>query len=159
MARRFVLFITFAPFIAIGIGLVVAGFRSPPSPMMAPGFPLSWFFYIMGGGFLAMSFIMLSGFVIVGNAKRKKLENLMENGQQGEAIIIGLEDTGVMINNNPRIKLSLEVQLEGHAPYQVQKTMVVPLIRLSQVQVGSKVPVLVDPSEPHNPAKLGLLLN
>ncbi|MEM8532264.1 MAG: hypothetical protein AAGF95_15570 [Chloroflexota bacterium] len=159
MARKLVLFITFAPFIAIGIGLVVVGSRTPPNLMMSPGFPLSSFFYIMGGGFLAMSFIMLLGFVIFGTARRKKLENLMENGQQGEAIILGLEDTGVMINNNPRVKLALEIQLEGHTPYQIQKTMVIPLIRLSQVQVGSKVPVLVDPREPQNPAKLGLLLS
>lgn len=159
MARRLVLFITFAPFIAIGIGLVVVGFRTPQTLMMAPGFPLSLFFYLMGGGFLAMSFIMLLGFVIFGAAKRKKLENLMENGKPGEAIILGFEDTGVMINNNPRVKLSLEVQLEGQMPYQIQKTMVVPLIRISQFQIGSKVPVLVDPNEPQNPDKIGLLVS
>jgi hypothetical protein len=34
----------------------------------------------------------------------------------------------------------------------------VPLIRLSQIQVGSIVPVMVDMSNPTNPDKVGILL-
>jgi hypothetical protein len=50
------------------------------------------------------------------------------------------------------------VGLPGRAPYQVQKTVTIEMIRLPQVQPGSVVQVLVDPSQPNNPDKVGLLL-
>jgi len=89
---------------------------------------------------------------------QKKLQNLAATGIQGEATILQLQDTGMRINDDPRVALVLEVRLPGHPPYQVQKTMTLPLIRMSQVQVGSVVAVLADPSQPGNPDKVGLLL-
>jgi hypothetical protein len=89
---------------------------------------------------------------------RQRAEALMAAGTQGEATILSLQDTGMFINNNPRVTLQLEIQMPYGAPYQITKTMTVPLIRLSQVQVGSKVQVMVDMSDPTNPDKVGLLL-
>ena len=89
---------------------------------------------------------------------RKRAEALMASGTQGEATILALEDTGMLINNNPRVSLLLEIRMPYGAPYQVKKTMTVPLIRLSQVQTGSVVQVMVDMSDPTNPDKVGLLL-
>ena len=90
--------------------------------------------------------------------QRKKAEQLMAVGTQGEATILALQDTGMMINNNPRVTLQMEVRMPNMAPYQIAKTMTVPLIRLSQVQTGSVVQVMVDMSDPTNPDKVGLLL-
>jgi len=90
--------------------------------------------------------------------KRKQAENLAASGTQGEATILSLVDTGMLINNNPRVTITLEIRMPNMAPYQLQKTMVVPLIRMSQVQVGAVVPVMVDLSDPTNPDKVGLLL-
>lgn len=89
---------------------------------------------------------------------QKKLQNLAATGIQGEATVLQLQDTGMRINDDPRVALVLEVRLPGYPPYQVQKTMTLPLIRMSQVQVGSVVAVLADPSQPGNPDKVGLLL-
>jgi hypothetical protein len=82
----------------------------------------------------------------------------MKVGTQGEATVLALQDTGMFINNNPRVTLQLEIRLPTIAPYQLTKTMTVPLIRLSQVQTGSVVQVMVDMSDPTNPDKVGLLL-
>jgi len=90
--------------------------------------------------------------------QRKRAEELMAKGTQGEATILSLQDTGMLINNNPRVTVGLEIRMPYGAPYQVTKTMTVPLIRLSQVQVGSVVQVMVDMSDPTNPDKVGLLL-
>ena len=90
--------------------------------------------------------------------QRKRAEALMAVGTQGEATVLSLQDTGMFINNNPRVTLQLEIQMPYGAPYQITKTMTVPLIRLSQIQVGSKVQVMVDMSDPTNPDKVGLLL-
>jgi hypothetical protein len=89
---------------------------------------------------------------------RERAEALAATGTQGEATILSLQDTGTRINENPRVTMQLEIQMPYGAPYQVTKTMTVPLIRLSQIQVGSKVQVMVDMSDPTNPDKVGLLL-
>ena len=89
---------------------------------------------------------------------QKRAEELMQKGTQGEATILSLQDTGMLINNQPRVTMMLEVRVAMRPPYQVSKTMTVPLIRLSQVQTGSVVPVMVDLSDPTNPDKIGLLL-
>lgn len=92
---------------------------------------------------------------------RKNQQNaqaLMSAGTQGEATILSLQDTGMRINDNPRVTMQLEIQMAYGSPFQVTKTVTVPLIRLSQIQVGSKVPVMVDMTDPTNPDKVGLLL-
>jgi hypothetical protein len=91
-------------------------------------------------------------------SNQKKTEALMATGTPGEATILQLADTGMRINDNPRLSLLLEVRIPPYPPYQVQKTMTVPMIRMSQVQVGSVVAVMADPTQPNNPDKLGLLL-
>jgi len=90
--------------------------------------------------------------------KREKAEQLMAKGTQGEATILTLEDTGMRINDNPRVKMDLEIRMPYGVPYQITKTVMIPLIRLSQIQVGSVVPVMVDMSDPNNPDKVGLML-
>ena len=90
--------------------------------------------------------------------KRQQAEHLAAVGTQGEAKILSLTDTGMLVNNNPRVTVELEITIPMRPPYRVTKTMVVPLIRMSQVQVGETVGVMVDMSDPTNPDKVGLLL-
>ena len=90
--------------------------------------------------------------------KRKKAEELMARGTQGEATILSLEDTGMRVNDNPRVKMDMEIRMPMRAPYQITKTVTIPLIRLSQVQSGAIVTVMVDMSDPTNPDKVGLML-
>jgi hypothetical protein len=106
-------------------------------------------------GVIAFSYLL---YFIFARSKRKKAEALLETGQQGEATVLSLEDTGVKINDNPRVRIGLEVRLEGYPQYRVEKTTTIPLIRLSQVQVGSQIAIIADPSDPSNPDKVGLLL-
>lgn len=104
---------------------------------------------------IAVPFIIIRR---MNQANQKKAEELMATGQQGEATILALQDTGMRINDNPRVTIVMEVRIPGYAPYQVQKTVTIPLINLSQVQVGAVVAVMADPSQPNNPDKVGLLL-
>jgi hypothetical protein len=89
---------------------------------------------------------------------KKKAEVLKATGQQGEATVLQLDDTGIRVNDNPRVKVLLEVRIPGYSPYQVQKTVTIPLVRASQIQVGSIVTVLADPTHPTNADKVGILL-
>ena len=157
MNRRIII-LALLPILLVGIGLIVGGFFTDPSAMNDEGLSIKPFLYILGGGFVVVSLAIMIGLSLAISAKQKKVEDLLATGQQGEATVLGLEDTGARINDNPRVRLLLEVHIQGYAPYQVAKVIVVPLIRLSQVQVGSTVQVLADPNEPDNPEKLGLLL-
>jgi len=89
---------------------------------------------------------------------QKRVQELMKTGTQGEATILSLKDTGMRINDDPRVTVVLDIRIPNRAPYQVTKTLTIPLINLSQVQTGSIVAVLVDLSDPTNPDKVGLLL-
>jgi hypothetical protein len=89
---------------------------------------------------------------------RKKMQNLAATGKQGEATILQMEDTGMRINDDPRVALTMEIRIPGYPPYQIRKTMTLELIRMSQVQPGAVVAVLADPTDPTNPDKVGLLL-
>ena len=105
--------------------------------------------------------IIIGSFLIVylfGRSRRKRAENLAATGVQGVANILSLEDTGMRINDNPRVKIGMQITLPGRAPYQLEKTMVLPIIRMSQVQPGATVHVMVDPNDSQNPNKVGLLL-
>jgi hypothetical protein len=158
MRRRGLAYLWVVPFLLVGVLLVVGGVTADPSALTDDGYPLKPFFYILGGIFLFIPVAMLVGFALAGAARRQKIAGLVATGQQGDAVVLGLEDTGLRINGDPRVRLLLEVQIEGYTPYEVAKTLVVPLIRLSQVQAGSTVRVMADPSEPDNPDRIALLL-
>jgi len=96
-------------------------------------------------------------FILMRN-NQKRAQELMAVGTQGEATVLALQDTGMFINNNPRVSMLLEIRVGNLAPYQVQKVATIPMIRLSQIQVGAVVPVMVDMSNPTHPDKVGLLL-
>lgn len=96
-------------------------------------------------------------FILMRN-NQKRAQELMAVGTQGEATVLALQDTGMFINNNPRVSMLLEVRVGNLAPYQIQKVATIPMIRLSQIQVGAVVPVMVDMSNPTHPDKVGLLL-
>jgi uncharacterized membrane protein YwaF len=151
--------ISTVPLLAVGVILLVVSSHTDPSALADDGVTnLKDFFFYMGSGFVLLPIVLLIIILPSRLGKRKKMKNLLATGRQGQAVVLGLEDTGLMVNDNPRVKLLLEVHIEGYPPYQVQKTVVVPLIRLAQVQVGSVVPVVADPTRPDNPNKLGLLL-
>jgi hypothetical protein len=128
---------------------------------------------ILAGGTALLTFVMICGSVLCSvvitvaaigipiylmRNNQQRAQQLMEKGTQGEATILSLEDTGMRINDNPRVRVELEVRMPGMAPYRVTKSVTIPLIRLSQVQVGTILPVMVDMSDPQNPDKVGLLL-
>jgi hypothetical protein len=90
--------------------------------------------------------------------KKRKAELLLATGSKGEATVLQLDDTGEKVNENPRVNVLLEVRIPNFPPYQVRKTVTVPHVRLSQIQVGSIVSVIADPNQPTNPDKVGILL-
>jgi hypothetical protein len=104
---------------------------------------------------IAVPFIIIKK---MNESNQKRAQELAAVGVRGEATILSVQDTGMRINDNPRVAMVLEVRLPNMAPYQIQKTITVSIVQLAQVQTGAVVGVLVDPSAPQNPDKVGVLL-
>ena len=150
------LFLMNLPFLLIGGVLIYLGFTTNEDALTGDGYSLKNFFFIMGASFAGLSvilFICISGFTLL---KIKRLNTIVTEGKQGNAVVLKLEDTGVTINDAPRVKLLLEIQIPNYPTYRAEKKVTIPIIYLSQVQVGSTIAIWADPEDPNNQKKIGL---
>jgi hypothetical protein len=126
------------------------------------------FFLVLGGAFVlvlggipyAGGGMLLTGgiFIIVGgalavigfmvNRGAGSTDNLLATGVSGTATLTGVTQTGMYLNEQPRIKMDMLVQLPGQLPYAAEHSEFVPLILLSRVQPGATLPVRVNPAQP-----------
>ncbi len=126
------------------------------------------FFLVLGGAFVlvlggipyAGGGMLLTGgiFIIVGgalaviglmvNRGAGSTDNLLATGVSGTATLTGVTQTGMYLNEQPRIKMDMLVQLPGQVPYAAEHSEFVPLILLSRVQPGATLPVKVNPAQP-----------
>jgi len=82
--------------------------------------------------------------------RANKADQLRRVGTPGRAIIEGMTQTGTYINEQPVVKLDLEVQPEGLPAYSLKKKGIVPLSALGQLGVGNALPIHVDPNDREN---------
>ena len=81
--------------------------------------------------------------------KRKQAEQLFETGAKGVGTVLQVQDTGVTMNDNPRVNMVFRVEpLDGGAPFDAQKTRVVSRVEIPRQ--GDRYPVWYDPSDPAN---------
>ena len=135
-----------------------SGLTTDEKALTDDGYNLQWFFFMMGTGFLVIPLATSFGILIWIMVKRKRIKELVATGKQGTAVILELSDTGTTINDDPRIKLLLEIHIPNYQPYRAQKTVTLPLIYLPQVQTGSTINILADPEQPNNEKRIALLL-
>jgi hypothetical protein len=80
---------------------------------------------------------------------RKRKRRLEEAGVNAPAQILAVQDTGVTVNNNPRIKLTLAVSpQDGSAPFEVTHKQLVS--RVAIPRAGDAVMVRYDPEDHEN---------
>lgn len=75
---------------------------------------------------------------------------LQKTGLPGTARILEVKDTGVTINNNPQVKLILEVKNSLGQKYNSQCRVLVSRINPWAYQPGMEVPVKIDPNNEQN---------
>lgn len=75
---------------------------------------------------------------------------LQKTGLPGTARILEVKDTGVTINNNPQVKLILEVKNSFGQKYTTECRVLVPRINPGAYQVGMELPVKIDPKNEMN---------
>ena len=146
------------PFFLISGYMFYSGITADEKALTDDGYNLKWFYFLMGTGFLVIPLVISFCILIWMMVKRRRAEELVATGKQGTAVILDLSDTGVRVNDNPRVKLRLEIHIPNHQPYQANKTVTVPLIYLPQIQTGSTINILADPTQPYNEKRIALLL-
>jgi hypothetical protein len=75
---------------------------------------------------------------------------LQKTGLPGKATIVEVKDTGVTINNNPQVKLMLEVKNSYGQKYNAQCRVLVSRINPNMFMPGMEIPVLIDPKNEQN---------
>ena len=73
---------------------------------------------------------------------------ILQNGISAQAKILGVQQTGVMVNYQPQISFTLEVHPPGGSPYRAQTKAVIPMVNIPQLQPGTEVPVKIHPTDP-----------
>ena len=84
------------------------------------------------------------GRIFRGSGKRE--QEILLNGYPGKATIVGLEDTGWTINDNPMVKMTLSIVPEMGSVFEVQVKATVS--RVAIPRVGDSFPVKYDPNDP-----------
>lgn len=108
-------------------------------------------FILAGSGLLTVGILVLVGGLVAG-----RLSGLTTSGSvgsdavPGQAVILGLQETGVEFNSGLSILIgfTLQVQRPGEAPYQVAVKQAVPRLALAQLVPGSLLPVRIALRDP-----------
>jgi Short C-terminal domain/Protein of unknown function (DUF3592) len=79
--------------------------------------------------------------------KREKAANLVATGSRAVGTISDVEDTGMTINDNPRVRIRFRVEpLDGSAAFDAEKTQTVSRVQIPQI--GQRYPIFFDPADP-----------
>jgi hypothetical protein len=138
-----------AAFAIVGIAMLVMGLASGN---LISNMGLT----ITGGTFAMIGIIWVAVAVGVGGwygsvaAKQAREQQLFQTGQRATAVIEGVEGTGVSINDQPQVYLTLRVKPRNGAEFIHQRKLVLPFG--SVVQPGYLVDVAYDPANPDNVA-------
>jgi hypothetical protein len=70
---------------------------------------------------------------------------LVHAGRRAPAVVVDVQDTGVTINDDPRVRVRLRVEPEGEAPFELERKLLVS--RLGIPRPGARVEVFYDPGD------------
>lgn len=130
-------------FTLLGASFLVAAF-GPAAP--TDDSSLAWVGGFVGGMFLLMGLPGLLAILAGGRGSRKqaRAQHLLAHGKRCPGTVVAVHDTGVTINDNPRVKLQVRAEPPGEPAFEVEKT-----ITVSRVQVpraGDRCAVFYDPA-------------
>ena len=82
-----------------------------------------------------------------GRGKRQKVENLMATGSKGVGTVVNVQDTGMTVNDNPRVKMVFRIEpLDGSPAFEARKTKTVSRVEIPRS--GDRYPVWYDAQDP-----------
>ena len=129
-------------FLAVGLSALVPTVLGQMSHMALFGWLFGGIFVLCG----LLPFIgALTGRGLVAR-KQAMAQSLMQGGTKAVGTIVEVTDTGVTLNQNPRVTIRMRVApLDGSPPVERSKTVVVP--RVAIPRAGERYPVWYDRSD------------
>jgi len=80
-------------------------------------------------------------------SKKKQAAELFETGAKGAGTVVSVQDTGMTVNDNPRVKMIFRIEpLDGSPPFDAEKTTTVSRVEIPRQ--GDRYPVWYDTSDP-----------
>lgn len=113
-------------FLVVGAVLTIA----------APQLPVGPGLMVAALGLVAYLFVM--------TRRADRDERLLREGLRGEAQIVELKQTGMYVNDQPRVRLTLRVQAPGVRAFDAEDTYTVPLVALGALSSGGVLQVYLD---------------
>lgn len=101
---------------------------------------------LITAGILGLTGIILVVVAVVLLRRAAATDRISANGVSGTGQIVGLRQTGLLVNFQPQVELDLLVTIPGRTPYRAKVKEIVPLIMLNRLQ--GTLPVRVDPARP-----------
>lgn len=83
-------------------------------------------------------------FPLLQTGRMKK--RLLREGEEADAVLLNIEQTGLFINNRPQIKLQVQVHPPSGRNFVSEVREVLSLIDLSQLRIGSNLKVKYNPA-------------
>jgi hypothetical protein len=81
-----------------------------------------------------------------GKGKREKAQNLFQHGSRAVGVVASVQDTGMTVNDNPRVKMRFRIEpLDGGAAFDAEKTTTVSRVEIPRT--GERYPVWYDPAD------------
>jgi hypothetical protein len=78
--------------------------------------------------------------------------HLQKAGVRGSATVLSANETGTRVNNQPVIALLLQVEAQGMQPFRAEHHQIIGYAAIQRVVPGSRLQVMVDPSDPRQMA-------
>jgi hypothetical protein len=80
-------------------------------------------------------------------SESRQRQSLLRNGERAVAEILSISDTGVTVNDNPRVALHLFVRPKSRTGFEANTKFLVSRLSLAAFQPGAKIQVRFDPND------------
>ena len=79
-----------------------------------------------------------------GRRKQARLAQLAQQGRRCPGVVVSVEDTGMTINDNPHVRITVRAEPPGEAPFTIVKKATVSRVRIPRA--GDRCVVFYDPA-------------
>ena len=131
-------------FTMLGAAFFVSAF-GPAAPPDADS-SLQWVGGLVGGMFVLMGLPGLFAIFGAGRGGRGaggRAAHLLEHGKRCPGTVLSVEDTGMTVNDNPRVKMHVRAEPAGEPSFEFEKTATVSRVQIPRA--GDRCAVFYDP--------------
>lgn len=105
-------------------------------------------FLMIGGIWVAVT-IGLMLYAVHQRLRGNRDQELFKTGLRGRGTIVNAT-VGMLVNEQPRMTLTLDVEIPGHEPRRVTRKLIVSSFAAGRMQPGLVLPVYTDPADPED---------